>query len=297
MDDILNPIAPRNPAQHVASGNALSEDSEVSKQTHVEDAEYIPLPSRGVFYTWDPKFWNLEQLLVRQLNYSDEDILTTKSYFDNGTIYNELLKNVIVDENKFPATGLIPVDRDTMLLWLRSKAFGEIFNIELTCPKCDEHIPVSWNLSELNIPTYDETVYEELKQNGEYRIITPLKQLGVKLIVPTIGKSMETEKMLAQKKIATKDTKDFYGTGSLMMIISGIEVDGKVIRNKNEIQNYFKKINLPLSDARYIRKQAEKLSLRYETKKNVQCTNCKHIEEGVEMPIVHPNFFWADMGL
>jgi hypothetical protein len=292
MDDLLNPMAPRNPIQQAQQGTPEDE----TPQKYIEGAESLPLPSRGVFYSWDPKFWNMETLYVRQLNYTDEDILTTKQYFENGTVFNELLKNCIVDENKFPATGLVPVDRDTILLWLRTTSFGKDFEISFQCPKCGEMIAVSWDISTFDIPKYPDEIYEELKTTGEYRIVTPLKDLAVRIVVPTIGKSLETEKRLTAKKVAKKTTQDFYGTGSLMLLMSGIEVDGRVIRDKALIEAHLAKINFPISDARFVRKQVDKINLKYNTAKDVQCSNqnCDHIEEGVEMPIIHPNFFWPD---
>src|ERR1035437_10353355 len=205
----LNPIAPRNPVQQIHNDVPADDDTQAK---YIEGAETISLPSKGVFYSWNKDYWNMESLQVRQLNYTDEDILTTKQYFENGTIFNELLKNVIVDPNGFPATGLIPIDRDTILLFLRDRAFGPKFDIEYTCPYCETVNPVSWDISKLETPTYTPEIYEELKTNGEYKIITPLDQITVRIIVPTIGKTMETEKRLAAKKTAQKSTHDFFGT-------------------------------------------------------------------------------------
>lgn len=296
-DDLLSPVAPRNPAQIVHGDatkvNMQQLDSAVETK-YIEGAELVPLPSKGVFYKYDQRYNNLEFLQVRQLNYTDEDILTTKSYFDNGTLFNELLKNVIVDPNGFPANGLVPVDRETILLWLRSTAFGNDFEIEFKCANCSHLYPVHWDLGTLTIPTYPDEIYEELQEFGELKITTPVRQVKVRIIVPTIGKSLEAEKMLEQKKLSTKSTKDFFGTGSLRLIVSGIEIENnKVIRKGDEIMNYFTKVNLPISDARYIRKMAEKIALKYDTKQTVHCPNCKDAAEGIEMPLLHPNFFWS----
>lgn len=302
-DDLLSPIAPRNPAQQIHGDSTKSTQQiqeQIQETKYIEGAELVPLPSKGVFYKFDVRYNNLETLQVRQLNYTDEDILTTKSYFDNGTLFNELLKNVIVDPNGFPANGLVPVDRETILLWLRSTAFGNDFEIEYTCsiPECKALYPVKWDLGKLAIPEYPEEFYEELKLNGELTIETPLKRVKVRITVPTIGKSLEMEKSLAQKKLAKKTTQDFFGTGTLRLLVSGIELENnKVIRKGDEIMNHFTKIGLPISDARYIRRMAEKINLKYDTKQTVICPHCAHQEEGVEMPILHPNFFWDSNGI
>lgn len=302
---MLNPVAPRNPAQMIHGDAAKTspqfqiQEEETKETKYVEGAELIPLPSQGYFYKF--QFKNLELLQVRQLDYTDEDILTTRSFYDNGTIFNELLKNVIVDPNGFLAQNLIPVDRETILFWLRSTAFGNDFEITFKCPnkKCGHEYSVKWDLGQLTIPTYPQEYEDQLQKNGEIKIETPLKKVKVLVTVPTIGQSLEAEKMLTQKKIKMKATNDFFGTGSLRLIISGIELENnKVLRKGDEIMNYFSKIKLPLSDSRYIRKKADEINLKYDTKKIIICPNeeCKH-EEEVELPVLHPEFFWPTTGI
>jgi hypothetical protein len=293
--DILNPVGPRHPNQIGGEGSKVSEEQQ--PEVYIEGAEYIPLPSKGVFYTFDPRYKGMEKLMVRQLNYTDEDILTTKSYLEDGSVFNELLKNVIVDPNGFPSGGLSPIDRDTILLWLRSTSFGNDFEAETSCPKCGHKHSVKWDISKLSIPEYDPEILAELQEFGEITIETPLKNLRVKIAQPSIGKSKEFEKQLAAKKNAQKTKTDLFGTGSIMLIVNGVEVEDKIIRKKNEIENYFNKIKLPLADARYIRKSFEKISLRYDTAQDITCANCEYVQEGVEMPMLHPNFFWPDTRL
>ena len=300
IDDMLNPVAPRNPTQTI-HGDATKissqqfqqpQEEEKEETKYIEGAELIPLPSKGIFYRL--KFKNMEYLQVRQLDYTDEDILTTASFFENGTVFNELLKNVIVDPNGFKASNLVPIDRDTILYWLRSTAFGNDFEISFKCLSCKHEYPVKWDLGTLTIPEYPSDIIDQLQTNGELKIETPIKKTKVFVTVPTIGQSMDAQKLLQHKKEATKSTNDFYGTGTLRLLVSGVELEnGKVLRKGDEIMNYFSKINLPLSDSRYIRKQAERINLRYETKQIVHCPNCNYSEE-VELPLINTNFLWPN---
>ncbi|MEO6305069.1 MAG: hypothetical protein ABIP51_18065 [Bacteroidia bacterium] len=295
MSDFLNPVGARNPSQVSGEGGKVSESEEV----YVEGAEYIPLPSKGVFYVSNPVYHNLDKLKVRQLNYTDEDILTTKSYLEDGSVFVEVLKNTIVDENNFPAAGLVPVDRDTILLWLRSTSFGNIFEAETNCPNCGNKHNLEWDISKFKIPEYDPETYEMIKTDGEYIFKTPVKELTVRISVPTIGRAKEFEKALAVKKKNSNNKTDLFGTGSIMLIINGVDdlETGKTLRKKSEIESYFNKIKLPLSDARYIRKQLDKISLAYDTKIDKTCKECEYTQEGIEMPMLHPNFFWPDAGV
>lgn len=296
MNDLLNPLSPRNPnnLSHNGDGDEGFENNK-KEDTYVEGAEFIPLPSKGLFYNFSPNYIGLESLKVRQLNFEDEDILTTRSFFENGTLFIELLKQTIVDQNGFPATQLVPIDRDTILLWLRSTSFGNIYEVDFECPNCKHKNQLSWDLSKLEIPQYEQEVEEELRQNaGELELFTPQRRIRVKISVPTLTAAKNFERLVSAKKNNTG--KETLGTSSLYLIVTAVydEENNTWIRRRPEIEQYFKKKNLTLFDMRFIKKQFEKISLKYDTTKTMTCSSCGHVEEGVEMPILHPNFFWID---
>lgn len=302
QDNLLNPLHPTNPSQQIQEGTPVS--NKTVENVYHENSDGVFLPSRGLFYLGENK--GLEYLKVRPLDYTDEDILTTESYYENNTIFDEILNNTIVDQNGFKAKDLVPVDRDTILLWLRSTSFGNEFTVEYTCPICgggNGHSKraglkkgpgeMTWFLNELSIPEYSEEVYNQFNTEGSILISTPMKNVKVRITVPTVGQQNALKKNYIKKKEALNTTKDFFATTTLLSVVSGVEVaDGKWTYHKDEISSYFKHIRLPLSDSRYILKKAADYSLKYDTKKDFICPDCNHIQEGVEMPILHKNFFW-----
>lgn len=297
MSDLLNPLNPINPSQQMGDAGKKTKKKETE---YVENREGVYLPSKGVFYLGEHK--GKEFLNVRPLNYTDEDILTTESFYSNGTILNELLKNVILED--FDAKNLVPIDRDTILIWLRSNAFGKQFDIEMKCPACgggaghkgskDPGI-ISWDLSSFEIPEYPEEILKQLQEEGSIIITTPLKEIRVKISIPSIGRTMSFDKSYKQKKKNENSQKDFFATISLLSVVQGVEIEpDRWIYGGQDIDAYFRKINLPISESRYIIKKASELGLRYQTEKTFVCKDCGHIQEGVEMPILHKNFFWPE---
>jgi len=292
-------LIPNSPVNQMMT-EQNKKDVSSTEETYYEGYERVFLPSRGVFYLNEYK--NLEKLKVRPLDYSDEDILTTKSFYEDGTIFYELLKNVIVDENNFKARQLVPIDRDTILLWLRSTSLGNKYTVEYACPECgcgkgDKTSPgeITWDLSELDLPEYSKEIYEQLVAEGALLVETPMKKVKVKIVVPTIGMQMELEKRFQKKKQNAEVKSDFFGTTTLLSIVQGVQtLDGKWIYGKDEINSYFKKIHLPLVDSRFILAEATKINLRYNTKQTFNCKDCNHIVEDVEMPFLHRNFFWPE---
>lgn len=297
--ETLSPIHPKNPASHIADASKISGKKTKEKKSYSEGMQNVYLPSKGVFYEGEYK--NLDSLKVRPLNYTDEDILTTPSFFEDGTVFIELLKNTIIDENGIKANSLVSIDRDTILLWLRSTSFGNKFDIEYTCPKCGfgngkKSGPgtLTWMLNELEIPEYPEEIFNELEENGELTVETALSKLRVKIVIPSLSKTLEIEKRLKKKAEDLKEKKQHFATTTLLSVINGIEWEDKVIRAKDEIVKILQEVQLPLSDSRYILREAAKLNLKYNTAKSFTCLDCQHVEEGVELPLLHKNFFWPE---
>lgn len=294
--DELSPLGPRSKQQQVFDqGSKTTEES-----NYTEGTDSVPLPSKGVFYRNEYK--NLEELRVRPLNYSDEDILSTPSFFEKGTVFNELLNNTIVDSNGFKSKDLVAVDRDMILIWLRSNSFGTDYQVEFKCPKCGfgkgdgkSLGSISWDLKKIEMPEFDPTVYDELKEFGYVTITTPLRNQKVRITVPPIGEVTSLEKKYKNLKEKNRILKDFTATTTLLSIIQAVESENDVwIYAKDKIDEHFKKIGLPLSDSRYILMQTKEIGLKFDTAQDFICKDCGHVEEGVEMPILHKNFFWPE---
>lgn len=264
------------------------------------EAEYVPLPSRGVFYKGQYK--GMTQLKVKKLSYEHEDILTTKSYYDNGTLYNELMKSCIVDDNGFRAQDLVDVDQKAILMWLRIGGFGQEYNVRMTCPNedCKTKHTVKWDLGEIEMPDFDSTIEDQIVANGYYEVILPLTKATVKIVVPTVGRKEHIEKKLKEKKVKTKSTADNLITARLLSVITEVvDEEKKVYKDMNEIMDWmntgYKGRKLPISESRYIQNLAKKINLKINTDKDVKCPSCSHIEEGVEMPMTI-YFFWPEFG-
>ena len=290
IDNYLNPVGPKNPASLIMDKQSAPSE-EVERE---EGSELIPLPSKGVFYM-PPNFLK-EDIWVRPMDFRDENVLTTEKYINEGTVFDKIV-TAIIQEKNITAGKLVPIDRDTILLWLRANALGKIMTVDYKCinPKCKKPENIAtWDLSEIKIPEYDPEILLQLQDKGELRIVTPLKQAVVYVKVPLIEESNDTQKKYLKRKEVTDDEVDTLATTSLQLIVSGVEVDGKIIRKKDAIMNYFAKIKLPISDSRWIRKEAKKINLKYDTAKDLVCKNCGHVQESVELPIVHQNFLWLD---
>jgi hypothetical protein len=262
------------------------------------EAEYVPLPSQGAFYKGP--FKNLTMLKVRKLNFEDEDILTTKSYYDNGTLFNEILKNAIVDDNGFSSKELTNVDKDAILWWLRIGAFGREYQVPHVCtnPDCKQKYNITWDLGSFSMPEYPADCAEELMTNGFRTITLPVSKLEVQLVAPAIGKELDVFKRLTLKKEKLHSSRDFNITGKLLVVIqSAKDAEGNVYTGMDQVNKWLLTSNnggrISIADSRYIQEKAREIDLEVDTKQDVQCKTCGHIEEGVKMPM-SIYFFWPE---
>lgn len=298
MLDRLNPASGINQMEN-DKGKSSSEHLE---ENNVEESQYtteIPLPSKGLFYTGLNH--GKTSIKIRPLDWRDEDVLSTPSFLENGdTVFNKILDSVIQDPN-INSNTLVEIDRKTILIWLRTQAFGPIMSLLAPCPRpgCNHKPEAEWDLRTLNIPSYSEEVEKELLETGgEYSIVTPNSNLRIYLRQPNHGEVENLRRRLKNAKNKNSNGSDKLATETLRTIVSGVQSKEDptiIIRNKEEIFKYFDEKHLTLFDTRTIKKRIEDISLDYDTAIDIKCPNCGYIQEGVDMPIQHINFFWPDV--
>jgi len=109
------------------------------KDKHIEKPfEMLFIPSRGLFYQNRENY-----LLLNQLTYIEESLLTSEFLVDSGKAMEFVLKNILVEQNIAP-TDLLTGDVQAISLFLRSYAYGDNLDIEFDCPHCGfkEEVPV-----------------------------------------------------------------------------------------------------------------------------------------------------------
>jgi len=232
-----------------------------------DEAEYIEFPSQGYFYSNKNK-----KIKIRKLNWIDESLLATKSYYDNDTIIEEILKNVIVDSN-FIIEEIIPIDIKAILIWLKLSAFGREHSFPFKCRnktedgECGNSLKVIWDLAEFDTPDYPDEYVEELKMFGHIQI--SINDNDYFLIVPSISKIKEVKKFLSSVK------ENYSNTEKLLSTIKFIKTnEDDIIEGVENIYEYLLKAKISIQDSRYLLREAESINLKIDTTQYVQCKNC-----------------------
>jgi len=112
------------------------------KDKHIEKPfEMLFIPSRGLFYESKENY-----LLLNQLTYVEENLLTSEFLVESGKAMHFVLKNILVEQNVKPE-DLLTGDVQAIGLFLRSFAYGDKIDIEFDCQHCGYKEEVSVRLS------------------------------------------------------------------------------------------------------------------------------------------------------
>jgi len=103
--------------------------------------EMLFIPSKGLFYPTKENY-----LLLNQLTYVEENLLTSEFLVDSGKAMEFVLKNILVEQNVNP-TDLLSGDVQAIGLFLRSFAYGDKLDLEFDCQYCGLSEEVSVRLS------------------------------------------------------------------------------------------------------------------------------------------------------
>lgn len=104
--------------------------------------DMIPLPSKGECYAHKKSY-----IPVAYLTAADENLITSRNMYENGSIINTILERKILDKS-IRVNDLCKGDRDAIAIWLRATAYGSDYPI--IAPYNGEEIEATINLSDIN---------------------------------------------------------------------------------------------------------------------------------------------------
>ena len=109
----------------------------------VVPTDTVALPSEGYYY---PE--HQASVVIKYMTAEDENILTSTDLIRSGKVLDVLLERKIQDKKLRPTEMLIG-DKNAVLFALRSTGYGDDYEVNMTCPKCNAEFETSVKLSEL----------------------------------------------------------------------------------------------------------------------------------------------------
>lgn len=268
INEVVNEYKQKQNQGNVEGQNAMQQDQNYANPTSIPTAgsynpekfqstmqqetdpdlmtsyELVDLPSKGLLYEN-----KLKQVEVEYMTSKDEDLITTPSLIENGTVLNVLLKRKIKTKGVHPEQ-LLPGDKNAILLFLRTSSYGFEYPVEVTDPRTGLSFKETVDLSKLN--------YKEMKElpdaNGHFNVYIPMRKKNVKFRLLNSGEENQLSKQAEEIKEAYNREYSEYNTMKLKACIVAIE-------DKTD-KSYINKFvdAMPARDSLTVRKKIQKVS-------------------------------------
>ena len=260
--------------QQVASGQIPTR--QINEDVPVEEIE---LPSRGRYYP-DGHPLSTGKILLRYPTAREEDILTSKSFIQKGTVIDVFLQALIVDKS-INLDDILLGDKNALVVASRIMAYGKDYPVTVTCPSCRTAGEIVIDISELD--TKEIEGFEKISGN-DFEITLPASKAVVRFKVLTQRDDKEVDSILKQTKKSIKMQTSPEITTRLRVAITSI--------NGNEDRMEIKRFvdTMLTLDSKKLRDEISRVSPDIDMKFTFQCDECGH-EERMNMPI-GINFFW-----
>jgi hypothetical protein len=213
----------------------------------------------------------------------DEDILSSKALLKQGIAIDRFIKNIIVDKS-INIDSLLLGDKNAILIAARVSGFGPEYNTKLICPVCFSHGRHTFDLINAKIKYGDDFGDLAIDKNQNGNIVVTVPKTGVR-VECCLMTSFHEKSLIAQKKRAEKQKlPDKIATSQLIMSIVSINENSDKAVIKRFVQD------MPIMDARYIRKAIEVCSPTVEIRDFYECLECGASTD-MEVPFT-TDFFW-----
>ena len=196
--------------------NAMSSETDPDLMTSYE---IVKLPSKGLFYKN-----KISEVNVEYMTSKDEDLLTTPSLIENGTVLDILLKRKIKTKG-INVDDLLAGDRNAIILFLRSSSYGSTYTVQVPDPRTNVMFKTEVDLMKLRY----KKVTEEPDVEGHFSLKLPMRKKTIKFKLLTAGE----EAMLFNQAEAHKEAfgAEFSEFSTLKLKSHIVSIDEKTDRS------------------------------------------------------------------
>ena len=273
MTENNNQIPIRRPTVNVPDF-VVKAASDIPQPKEKYPTETIPLPTKGWFY---PETHPLAsgEIELKQMTAKEEDILANQELIRKGKVLDKLMESVIINKSIRTDDILVP-DQNAIFIAMRRFAYGDDYNVSITCPRCSTDNKVKINLSELSYKPFNFEEHPRGQNSFSFKFPTAGVMITYKLLTQLDEQSIEAE--LAQiKKISKENTAEV--TTRMKYVLTSIDgnPDRASIRKFVE-EKLTAKDNLALR--RHMREHNPDVDRSFDFK----CSEC-NLERRLDMPI------------
>jgi hypothetical protein len=243
--------------------------------------ETIELPSKGLIYPLDNPL-SSGTLELKYMTAKEEDILSNQNYIKNGTVFDKLLRSLVV--SKINYDDLCIGDKNAILIAARILGYGKDYQIKYPHPQTGEEELVVIDLAEIKNKEVD---YSLFNNTNEFAFTLPKSENDVifKVLTHRDEKSVD-EELKGLKKINLSAEV----TTRLKRAIISVNGDREPKTIRNFVDNY-----MLASDAQALRSYMKQVSPDLDLTFTFVGSD-GYTQEGVDLPL-GVSFFYPNTGV
>lgn len=252
--------------------------------------ETIELPSKGLVYPEsNPLSSGVIELKIPTGR--EENILASKKLIKSNEVISKFLKSLIIDKS-INLDDMIIGDINALIYASRILAYGQEYNVKVSCPMCGNVSNVNINLNDFDNIKIDESL---LNRNNEYTYTFEKSNITISHKLMTHSDEKRATQELKNLKKYTKMT----GIGKELTIRLAtliLDVEGEDLpEGKRERLLSIEKIlsnNIASIDLKNFRKHLKTLQPNLDTTFYFECSECSFEKDDMEV-VLDTNFFWS----
>jgi rubredoxin len=261
---------------------AARPQTDVPQQREKYPSDTVPLATKGWFY---PEGHPLSSgdIELKQVTAREEDILANQELIKKGKVLDKLMEAIIVNKSIRIEEILVP-DQNSIFIAIRRLAYGDEYNVEVTCPSCNKKEKATFDLSNVK---YKEINFEQFPKGQNNFSFTLPSGINVtyKLLNKQDEDAIETE--LNQLKKISKDGSNDVTTRLKHVLTS---IDGNT--DRSAIRKFIDE-KLTAKDSLALRRHMKETNPNIDVSFDFTCPSCG-LERKLDMPL-GASFLWPDI--
>lgn len=238
--------------------------------------DVIPLPSRGKLYA------NKKPTMkIAYLNASDENILTNPNLLESGRFLEILINRKMMDTN-IRYKDLHVGDRNAIMIWLRSTAYGAEYPIQVFDPATGRPFETNIDLSQLKMIELEA----DCDAKGYISFVLPLSKNEIKFRLLTVG---DLDEIDAHTEAVTAELgAEFIDTSTYILKKHIVSVNGYT--NRADVDDFVDQ--MLLGDVKAFRKYVDEIESGMDMNLTVGTPGGESIKTFLPLNV---SFFWPDL--
>ena len=245
--------------------------------------EVIPLPTKGWFYP-EGNTLSSGEIEIKQMTAKEEDLLANQELIKKGKVLDKLMESVIINKSIKIEEILIP-DKNAIFIAIRRLAYGDDYNVSISCPSCSTQNKVKINLAELVYKPFNFDNYPKGVNSFTFKLPSAGVTITYKLLNQIDEQSIDSELAMI-KKTNKENTAEL--TTRLKYLLTSIDGNPDRAGVRRFIED-----KLTAKDSLALRKHIREHNPDIDMTFNFKCTECD-FERRLDMPI-GASFLWPDI--